>query len=288
MDIISSSTRSHAPRQHLASASERSPPPVSACTQLGTHSCDVASRLACARVAAALLSPPNRNRAPASSSRKDSAPRSSAVALASLASSLSSSSFSSSSTSFVSAFPSTPAVLSVVLLRLIRSHANVRAALSYAAAKDSSPKDSITAASSPAPSPFSSSSSSSSSAPAGASVPPLPPRSRISDPPVSSQTAATRDRARSSDPPRAPSADAYAFIAPGSLQPGESLPHGESIFPEPSSSSSPPVGLLGFTSYHPANRDARSVQSDRGPAGADLNALNAPVCDAGLESSLVT
>mmetsp|Transcript_7555 Transcript_7555/g.29831 ORF Transcript_7555/g.29831 Transcript_7555/m.29831 type:complete len:289 (+) Transcript_7555:104-970(+) len=288
MDIISSSTRSHAPRQHLASASERSPPPVSACTQLGTHSCDVASRLACARVAAAELSPPNRNRAPASSSRKDSAPRSSAVALASLASSLSSSSFSSSSSSssFVSAFPSTPAVSSVVLLRLIRSHANVRAALSYAAAKDSSPKDSITAASSPAPSPFSSSSSS--SAPAGASVPPLPPRSRVSDPPVSSQTAATRDRARSSDPPRAPSADAYAFIAPGSLQPGESLPHGESIFPEPSSSSSPPVGLLGFTSYHPANRDARSVQSDLGPAGADLNALNAPVCDAGSESSLVT
>mmetsp|Transcript_3495 Transcript_3495/g.15573 ORF Transcript_3495/g.15573 Transcript_3495/m.15573 type:complete len:458 (-) Transcript_3495:484-1857(-) len=104
MDIISSSTRSHAPRQHLASASERSPPPVSACTQLGTHSCDVASRLACARVAAALLSPPNRNRAPASSSRKDSAPRSSAVALASLASSLSSSSFSSSSTSSSSSF----------------------------------------------------------------------------------------------------------------------------------------------------------------------------------------
>ena len=83
------------------------------------------------------------------------------------------------------------------------------------------------------------------------------------------------NRARSSVPPRAPIADAYVF-APTSPVPGES----SSGFP-----------TCAATSYHPAYLEALSVQSDRRPAGADLNPLNAPprcVRLAGSESSLLT
>ena len=79
------------------------------------------------------------------------------------------------------------------------------------------------------------------------------------------------NRARSSVPPRAPIADAYVF-APTSPAPVDS-----SGFP-----------TCAATSYHPAYLEALSVQSERRPAGADLNPLNAPPRLAGSESSLLT
>ena len=166
MAMISSSTRSHAPRQHLANASCRSPPPVNPWTQPGTHSCERANRRAESTVAAATPAPPDRKRAPASSSRNDSAPRSRDTARVSpLSSEYSPPSSGGSPRTSTSAGSS-------VLFRLDRdfSHAKVRAADWYAAASDSSPRSIIPSSPSSASSPSPSSSSVSSGGSSGSSV----------------------------------------------------------------------------------------------------------------------